>query len=258
MADANDPRARLELLELLWRGGQRPSRGPKPKLTLDQIAQAAISLADAEGLDALSMQRVATELGYTTMSLYRYVSGKDQLVELMTDKAAGDPPPYTGDPADWRAELEAWVHALWELYLRHPWTLRAQLSTPPAGPHQLAWFEAALRPLTRAGLTGGDAISATLLLLAAVRQFAGFAVDMTAGRARAGLTTEESEAGYDAALREFVDPDRYPALTALIGDGVFQPTGLPDSGIGLDLDFGVHRVLDGIESYVRARREQGP
>lgn len=255
MADANDARARLELL---WRGGPRPSRGPKPGLTLDRIARTAIALADAEGLDAVSMQRLAKQLGYTTMSLYRYVPGKDQLVEVMMDQAAGTPPPFTGEQDDWRAELQAWVRALWELYLRHPWTLRVQISAPPIGPHQLAWFDAALRPLTRAGLSGGDAISATLFVLGAVRQFAQFAVDMAQNLARSGLSTEESEAGYDAALREFVDPGDYPTLAALIGDGTFEPTGLADSGIGIDLEFGVQRVLDGIESYVRDRREQGP
>ena len=75
-------------LELLWGLGERPSRGPKPGLTLDRIVTAAVAVADAEGLGALSMRRVATDLGVGTMSLYRYVPGKAELLDLMLDKVA--------------------------------------------------------------------------------------------------------------------------------------------------------------------------
>lgn len=253
MAEPKDPmRTRIELL---WGGAQRPSRGPKPKLTLGQIASTALGIADADGLEAVSMQRVAKELGYTAMSLYRYVPGKEQLVEVMMEVAAGLPPDFTGDPGDWRAELEAWVRGLWDLYLRHPWVLRVQISGPPIGPHQLAWFEAALRPLSRAGLDASDLVSATMFLLGAVRQLAGITLDMTRGVSDAGLTMPESEAGYESALRELIDADRFPVLAKLVGSGVFHPTGLPDSGIGIDLEFGVQRVLDGIEAYVRSRQD---
>ncbi|WNF28717.1 TetR/AcrR family transcriptional regulator [Streptomyces sp. C11-1] len=80
-------------LELLWGTGERPSRGPKPGLTLDRIVTAAIAVADAEGLSAVSMRRLSTELGTGTMSLYRYVPGKAELLDLMLDRVLGEPLP---------------------------------------------------------------------------------------------------------------------------------------------------------------------
>ena len=79
-------------LQLLWGLQERPRRGPKPGLSLERIVDAAIGLADAGGLAAVSMARVAAELGFTTMSLYRYVPTKDDLLELMVDAASGLPP----------------------------------------------------------------------------------------------------------------------------------------------------------------------
>ncbi|MBK1782769.1 TetR/AcrR family transcriptional regulator [Prauserella cavernicola] len=246
-----DPRKRLELL---WNGAQRPSRGPKPKLTLDQIATTAIAIADADGLDGLSMQRLAAELGYTTMSLYRYVPGKDQLVEVMLDRAAGDPPRFTGEVRDWRDEIQVWVRELWAVYLRHPWSLRVQVSGPPSGPGQLAWFEAALRPLAHAGLADDELVATVMFLMGAVRQMALLEIDISGARAQSNVTTEEAQTGYETTLREFVDPQRFPTLTALVGRGGFAASGDSGEGIDLDLDFGVQRVLDGLESYLAAQQ----
>lgn len=249
--NANDPTRRR--VELLWGTAAGPSRGPRPTLSLERIAETGVRIADAEGLEAVSMQRVARELGYSTMSLYRYVPGKEQLVEVMMDSCAGAPP-AGDDSADWRAEIETWVRALWNTYRRHPWVLRVQISAPPIGPGQLAWFEAALRPLSRAGLAEEKLVSVVMFLLGAVRQFAVIAADLADGRARNRMSTAEAEAGYEAALREVVTPDQFPTLARLAGTGIFQPTGLPDSGIDADLDFGVQRVLDGVESYIRRQR----
>jgi AcrR family transcriptional regulator len=86
--------------DLLWRPRTDGSRGPKPALTLDGIADAAITVADAEGLAAVSMQRVAADLGFTKMALYRYLPGKAELVALMVERALGGPPDLTGQA--WR------------------------------------------------------------------------------------------------------------------------------------------------------------
>ncbi|MFD2395958.1 TetR/AcrR family transcriptional regulator C-terminal domain-containing protein [Prauserella oleivorans] len=142
---------------------------------------------------------------------------------------------------------------MWETYRRHPWVLRVQITAPPVGPGQLAWFDAGLRPLRKAGLDGGDQVSVLLFLLGAVRQLALISIDVEHGREQAGLTPIEAETDYDAALREFVDPERFPALTALVNEGAFTPSGRPDAGVDLDLQFGVRRVLDGIEAYVLSR-----
>lgn len=253
MTPAKDARSRAELL---WQDAQPPSRGPKPKLTLRQIADVAITIADTDGIEAVSMQRVAKELGYTPMSLYRYVPSKDDLVEIMFDIAAGQPPPYTGDPADWRAELEAWTEGIWELYWRHPWTAGVQVVAPPAGPNQLGWLEAVLGPLSRAGLADDELVSAALFLLGAVRQIAALAIGTVAARRAAGVTSAEAEADFEAGLREFVPPDRFPVLARLARSGGFNADGElseRDAAGGFDMRFGVRLVLDGIEAYVKSR-----
>lgn len=90
---------------LLWGARPQPTRGPKPALSLERIAQAAVQVADADGLAAVSMQRVATELGVTKMALYRYVPGKAELIALMVDTAAGQPPLLDRGAGGWRAQL---------------------------------------------------------------------------------------------------------------------------------------------------------
>jgi AcrR family transcriptional regulator len=102
--------------EFLWRIRAQPARGPKPALSLERITDTAIEIGDAEGLAAVSMQRVAADLGFTKMSLYRYLPGKAELVALMVERAIGEPP--TLDADDWRAGLKEWSHSLLAGYLR--------------------------------------------------------------------------------------------------------------------------------------------
>ncbi|MEU3269801.1 TetR/AcrR family transcriptional regulator [Saccharomonospora sp. NPDC006951] len=246
MPEDNDARARLDLL---WSGTQRSGRGPKPKLSLDHITRTAIEIADAEGIEAVSMQRLASTLGYTTMSLYRYVPSKDALIEVMTDTAVGKPAPYAGSPDDWRGELEAWTQGIWQTYMDHPWLTKANITAPPAGPNNLAWLEAAIGPLSRAGVTGSDLISATLFLLGAVRGLAEIAVGVASSRASRGVSVAEAANSYEATLREFVDPQRFPQLSALISEGIFTPADEADEELDADLRYGLRRVLDGIESF---------
>src|ERR1700742_4126867 len=96
--------------DFLWHDRAKPTRGPKPALTLEQIADAAIAIADAEGLAAVSMQRVAADLGYTKMSLYRYLPGKAELVSLMLERGVGEPPALTA--GGWREALTEWSRLL--------------------------------------------------------------------------------------------------------------------------------------------------
>src|SRR5690349_12515463 len=140
--------------DFFWAPRPRPTRGPKPALTLDQIADAAIAIADAEGLAAVSMQRVAADLGYTKMSLYRYLPGKTELVAAMLERALGRPPEL-GKP--WRDALTDWATALLAEYEGHAWALEASTGRRPIGPHEIAWMESALRTLPP-GLTGAEKI----------------------------------------------------------------------------------------------------
>lgn len=121
--NSRDPGASLALL---WgEGDSRPRRGPKPKFTPAQVALGGVEIADAEGLESLSMQRVAELLGVTTMALYRYVPGKPDLIDLMVDTVLSDPPDLDRVPGGWRPRLEAWARACRHVYRAHPWILTA-------------------------------------------------------------------------------------------------------------------------------------
>jgi AcrR family transcriptional regulator len=108
-------------LALLWGRDPARSRGRKPGLTVRGIARAAIEVADAHGLDALSMRRVAERLGVGTMSLYTYVPGKAELIDVMLDAVHGEISAVPAPGGDWREKLEHVAQANWDLAQRHPW-----------------------------------------------------------------------------------------------------------------------------------------
>jgi len=228
---------KVSSVELLWGMRERPSRGPKPGLSLDGIVRAAIAIADAEGLDAVSMQRVAGEFGFTTMSLYRYVPGKSELIDLMIDTAVGPPPDLSAIPGGWRPMLTEWARLTWEFFQQHPWFLGAALHGT-MGPNQLGWLEQAVAALSGHGLVGQELVEAVLAVNGQVRSLAQFI----------GRSPAENQA-WEAAMRTALTEhsDRFPALTAAIADGAFGPD--DDGGLG----FGLERVLDGIEVLIKQK-----
>ena len=134
-------------LRLLWRDTAEPARGPQPGLSVDRVVAAAVAVADAEGLAAVSMRRVAQRLEVGTMTLYTYVPGKAELVALMQDAVYAEVvAPVQG--ADWRARLWRVAWNNWELYHRHPWLLEAVTGRPLLGPNETAKYDAELRPST--------------------------------------------------------------------------------------------------------------
>ena len=138
-------------LELLWRTSAQPTRGPKPKLDLDQIVKVAIELADEEGFAPLSMRKVAERLGVGTMSLYTYVPGKAELLDLMIDATAALP----SAPADgtWRERLERIAREGWDRFHRHPWLLEITMVRPVLGPNVTARYDHELQAIDGIGLT---------------------------------------------------------------------------------------------------------
>lgn len=141
-------------LRLLWRrqlGEEAGARGPRKKFSLDQIIDAAIALADTEGLVACSMRRVGEQLGISATSLYTYVPGRSELIGLMVDEAVGRTgvPELTGELSD---RLRAIAELLWEEYHRHPWLLEAQSHRPWIGPHVSARYEWQLQTVDGCGL----------------------------------------------------------------------------------------------------------
>ena len=215
--------------DFFWDVRPRPTRGPKPALTLDRIADAGIAIADAEGLAAVSMQRVAADLGFTKMSLYRYLPGKTELVATMLERGLGQPPPLTGE---WRHALTDWAGAILAAYAGHAWTIEATAGRRPIGPNELSWLEAALAVLPP-GLSGAERLDT-------VATIAGHA------RAIAAQTTESDlAAAIGLVLRDHAA--RYPAVVAAVTD-VGAHGGADDA-----FRFGLDRILDGLEVLLRRR-----
>ncbi|MEU2677974.1 TetR/AcrR family transcriptional regulator [Streptomyces sp. NPDC007107] len=222
---------------LLWGEQERPTRGPKPGLTPQGIAGAAVVLADAEGLDAVSMSRVAAAFGVSGMALYRYVPGKTELVELMVEAVLAEVPDLSAAGPGWRPRLAAWAHRSWEVYRAHPWLLAATaMRRQIMGPNQLGWLDAALAALEPTGLTAAQRHGVFLLVVGQVRGLAQQLLDFDEEHAR-----EWDRLTGDLLARH---ADRFPALTRAIADGAFDP------GDAAPLDFGLDRILDGVQALV--------
>jgi AcrR family transcriptional regulator len=222
--------------DFLWGGRTGPTRGPKPALSLERIADAAIAIADAEGLAAVSMQRVAADLGFTKMSLYRYLPGKAELVALMVDRGIGPPPVL--DATDWAAGLKEWSHRLLAEYLRHPWALEGTVGPRPLGPNELGWMECAVALLAGTGLTGGERLDTMAVLAGQVRMVAQQAAASRSAEAELGAAIADVLRGHG---------ERFPALAATMADAAHEA---PDRAF----DFGLDRILAGLRALIAQRR----
>jgi AcrR family transcriptional regulator len=233
-----------------WGFRERPHKGPKPALSLARIVDAAVRLADAEGLDAVSMGRVAAELGAAPMSLYRHLSAKEELLELMTDAAWGDPPAAPAAGEEWRAGLARWAWAMRANARRHQWVVRIALNSLPIMPHQVAWFENALACMADTGLTEARKGSVIMLLAGYVRNIAATEADIGAAVVASGLDMSAWMASYASMLRRLADPERFPALRKFVEAGVFDVADGPDD----EFIFGLDRILDGIATLIDASK----
>lgn len=246
MADRQAP-GPSHALDVAWRSRPRPRRGPRPALSIEKIVDVAVAIADDEGIEAVSMQRVARALGFTTMSLYRYLPGKDQLVEAMLDAAVGEPPAL--DPRrPWETRVEQWVTGLWASYQRHPWMLRVPLTGPPLGPNELAWFDAALRSFEGSGLTDGETMAMSVFLGGSVRGIANATADFAQALESAG-----EQVTYGGALRALLDPARHPVLSRLTSEGVFDTVETDEDTAGPTLEFGLQQLIAGVRVLVAGR-----
>jgi AcrR family transcriptional regulator len=235
-----------------WGKRDRPARGPKPGLTLTRIVDAAVRVAAAHGLGAVSMSRVAAELGTAPMSLYRYVGAKDELLELMFDVAVG-PPPDVDDRDGWRAGLSRWALAVRAALRRHSWVLHAPLHGPPITPNQIGWLEAALRCLRTTALEEGEKLASVLLVSGLAWRESTLAVDIETAQASDNKWLQVA-LNYGTTLAGLVDADRHPHVSAMVASGIFEEPGDPD----YEFAFGLERILDGIEALVASRAVAKP
>ncbi|WP_405987764.1 TetR/AcrR family transcriptional regulator [Streptomyces sp. NBC_00986] len=228
---------------LFWGGKDRASRGPKPALSVELIVAAAVKIADAEGLQTVSMQRVASELGFTPMSLYRYLPGKADLIDFMIDTAIGEPPALDEETGGWRPKLERWARELTGVYHRHPWMFELAARPRLMGPNQLNWLEVAVSAFAGTGLTGAEELDAVFTVSGLVQSWN----YRSSGPEPVEQDTPDDQWG--SAVAEIVreHSDRYPALMAAMSSGAFDPAA------GDGEEFGLRCVLDGIETLIAGR-----
>ncbi|MEL7976506.1 TetR/AcrR family transcriptional regulator [Isoptericola sp. F-RaC21] len=244
-------------LALAWGVAERPERVPRRELSIERIVEAAVEIADAEGLAGVSMARVAKSLGFTTMSLYRYVTSKDDLLLLMQEVAIDVEYPPAHEPPDWRAELREWVLFTLAIYRAHTWVLDIPVTGAPVTPANLRVLDAGLRALRSTPLDDDEMIATILLTTGYVRNAAILGRDLERAVAEAGGDDDALGSVYRDVLRQLVDEVRFPYLRPLVERGTY----VPPSGGGLDeLDdvaWGLERMLDGVGAYVASREAAG-
>ena len=230
-------------IELAWGRRERPGKGPRPGLSLERIVDAGVRVAAAEGLPAVSMPRVAKELGAAPMSLYRHVAAKDELLALMLDAACGRPPEPGPYGEGWRAGLTRWAWALLGVWRRNPWALGVTPPGLPTTPNQIAWMEAGLACLRPTGLDSRAKLSVMLLVMGVVRNDATMSVQFSVASPD---ERKRTVADYGRVLGSLLDEDRFPELSVLLSEGVLADDDPPDD----EFAFGLDRVLDGVSALV--------
>jgi len=242
MADSSEldlPRG----VALAWGVSADPQRGPKREMSVEKIVDAAIEIADADGLGAVSMAAVATRLGYTPMSLYRYVSAKDDLMLLMQETATGLPPADVREVEGWRERLGVIFRAMVDIYLRHSWMIDVPITGSPTTPNSSAWMDVMLEAVEGTPLSDEERIAVALLLTGQARWYGTVLAGYAATARTTGLNPEQISAREAALYDGLISADEFPALRRAIDAGVFLSPADP-------FMFGFERILDGLEAYI--------
>lgn len=222
---------------------------PARDLTRDRVVRTAVEIADAEGLSALSMRGVAGRLGVATMSLYRHVGSKDDLVELMIDQVLGEFPLPAEPPPGWRARLEVAARVQWAAYRRHPWLTRiTSLTRPLPSPSLLKHAEWALAAVDGHGLDPESMMHVHILLYSYVEGIAAnFELEAQA-QAATGLTEDEWMRAQDARLTAVATSGAYPTFV----DVIRRMGGDFDFDLDRLFEFGLRPLLDGLAGIIEA------
>jgi AcrR family transcriptional regulator len=237
----------VRTLALLWR---EPGRAGRSGLSVDSVVAAAIEVADAEGIGALTMRRVAEQLGVGTMSLYTHVPGKAELIDVMLDTVLGEV--IAGDESgSWRERLERIARDLEGLYHRHPWLLHVATTRPTLGPNVIAKYERELRAVEGIGLDDIEMDAVVTLINGYVHGAVRGAVEAAEAERHTGMTDAQWWAKQAPLLERVFDPARFP-VAARVGQAAGE-----EHQAAVDpahaFAFGLERVLDGIDALVRSR-----
>ena len=235
-------------MALLWRtpaaGDARP--GPKSSLDVDRIVAAAVRLADAEGLPALSMRRVAAELGVAAMNLYTHVPGKGELVDLMLDAVLGElyPDEEAVPSGTWRDRVTTVARANWGFFLRHPWAVHLATGRPPLGPGVMRKYELELRAVDGLGLAELQMDLVVTLVNGFVRGTVGGVQEKADAERATGISEKQWWEATAPYVAQVFDAEAYPTA-ARVG-----PVAGEELGAAYDparsFEFGLARLLDGI------------
>jgi AcrR family transcriptional regulator len=246
---------------LLWDAQPRAGRGPRPAVSREDVVRAAIEVADGAGLAALTMQAVAERLGFTTMALYRYFPNKEALIDACVDAAMGMPPVRSGPREGWRQEVKRWAYAKRAMLCSRPWLAELPFVAAPHGPNWLSWHEAFLWTIVETGLSPEDMMDMLSVVHGYVSGSSDTAISLARATAR-GISFAEWAQAVGADLCRAIGDPRYPVLSAILSSpsgGITEGSPLPARGgrprtMDESFDFGLERVLDGMERYIEAVR----
>lgn len=235
---AGDPERRTALL---W--DRQPTERARPALSVQRIVAAAVDLADVDGLAALSMRRLAERLGFTSMALYRYVPGRAELIDLMCEQVMSEVTHPSAGSEGWRPGLEAWARAGRALRQRHPWLTAALAERRVPGPRTVENYEHALGVMATSDLPAAQVIAAVGLVGGFVESAARQDVEIAHRESTSGEPDREWWGARDSLFDKL---DVFPTLSSLWEAGGFDAPEDP-------FEFGLARVLDGIEVLVHSR-----
>ncbi len=234
------------VLAIAWGMEVAPARGPRRELSHEAIVDAAIELADAQGLAGVTMAKVAEALGFTTMSLYRYVTSKDELIALMQDAVAREPAVLAVDAEDWRAGLSDFAAALHAVYATHPWMLDIPMSPVfVLMPNNMRFADAAYRAMRTLSVAPQVKQAALLCVTMLARVFGQFQRDLVRAAPDAGLEAEGL-----SALLEVVTRERFPDLAPVLASGGYTEDPSEEGNPLDDFALGLQLLLDGLAAQV--------
>jgi DNA-binding transcriptional regulator YhcF (GntR family) len=229
------------------RAVQAPVRKREQELGRERIVQAAITVADTEGLAAVSMRRIATDLGVATMSLYRHVSSKDDLVVYMADTVFAEHPFPRTSPPGWRARLEVASRLMWTFCRRHPWVAEVlSMTRPRPMPNGIVYSEWVLKTLSDLGLPMDDMMYVHLNLFGHIRSLAISLEQEMRARQDTGVTSDEWMEHQVAEFLEVIASGRYPTMEHLM-------TLEFDQDLDRMFEYGLRLLLDGLDHQLKAR-----
>ncbi|CAH2714680.1 HTH-type transcriptional repressor [Neobacillus rhizosphaerae] len=243
-------------IAISWGLDKQPQRGPKRELSINQIVETAIEIADQEGLAALSMSRIASSLGFTTMSLYRYIPSKDDLLLLMQEKVSDIDYPTEESEADWREKMRQYVKICISVFQTHPWFGDIPITSVPLTPNQLKMVDIALRTTRNLPLNDYEKMSIVLLLSGYARWCGIIMKDMNTAIQAGKSPGAISGLDYSAALKKLVTRERYPDLYPVLMSGAYTEENEGENTLGDDFDFGLERIIDGIERYLLSKEKK--